>query len=495
MAERSKEAKRSIRRRRRRRLAWKLNSFLFLLLGGLMLAMINYLSERHHYRADLNRSTFYDLAEQTHALLGGLSNRVDVAVVFVPDDGIYEDINFLLDVYCQASDQIRIERVDPNINLARARQLQEQHNLTDDNVVIFTCGDRTEVVRRSELVEATYDSQELTTHPTTVYFRGELMFSSAIKAVAEAVKPVIYVLQGHGEGDMESFDEFTGYSDIAQALRHDHLDVRPFVLGVSKSVPQDAAAVVLAGPAHKISQPELDILREYLEASGRMLLLLEPKRDAGLRPLLADWGIAIHDDVVMDLTRTLTGPELIVTEYGSHAITRVLKGISTMFYLPRSVEPRVDTEGGADPMDKPQAVILIATSQSGWAESDLNQKPALRNDPDEDRQGPVSIAVAVEKGSVAGIDVEIRPTRLVVIGDADFVSNRNLSGGNKDLFLNMVNWLVERDAFMGIAPKPFEMYRLMISRRQIRYLLGVLVGGIPAAVALLGVLVWSRRRA
>ena len=494
MAVPSKEARRSIRRRRRRRVAMKLNNLVAFLLGAALLLMVNYLAYRHYARADLSRSTFYDLSDQSRSLLAGLSNRVDVAVVFAPDDALFEDVRFLIEVYERASDQIQVEMVDPNLDLARARELKARYNLAEDSVVVFACADRIEVVFRRDLVSATYDSLEVPLEPSAVFFRGELMFSSAIKTVALAARPLVYVLQGHGEGDIESYDEYTGYSDIAQAMRHDNMSVRPLVLGERKTVPPDAAAIVIPRPAKKISQPELDILRDYLDRSGRMLVLLEPKWDGGLRPLLADWGVHIYDDLVVDQTRTLNGPELVVSEYGAHAITRSLSGVSTIFYFPRTVQPAAESASGPDPADKPRVVALASSSAAGWAETDFSQKP-LRFDPEFDRPGPVDVAVAVEKGPVPGIDLEIRPTRMVVVGDADFVSNRGLSGGNKDLFLNMLNWLAEREALMGIAPKPFETYRLVVSRRQIRSLLAVVAGALPAAVAILGLLVWARRRA
>ncbi len=144
-------------------------------------------------------------------------------------------------------------------------------------------------------------------------------------------------------------------------------------------------------------------------------------------------------------------------------------------------------------VDKPRAVPLAWCSEAGWAESDLKQQP-LRYDVEVDRPGPVSIAVAVEKGPVEGIDVEIQPTRMVVVGDADFIGNGTLTGGNTDFLLSSLNWLLEREELMAIAPKPFEQYRLTVSQSQRQTLFLIIVVGIPAAVGVLGLLVWAGRR-
>jgi sterol desaturase/sphingolipid hydroxylase (fatty acid hydroxylase superfamily) len=95
---------------------------------------------------------------------------------------------------------------------------------------------------------------------------------------------------------------------------------------------------------------------------------------------------------------------------------------------------------------------------------------------------------------VPGIDVRIRPTRLVVFGDSDFIANGALAGGGMDLFMSALNWLLERDAAIGIAPRPFIEAKLLINKQQINRLFWMAVCGLPGIVALLGGLVWLRRR-
>jgi hypothetical protein len=140
--------------------------------------------------------------------------------------------------------------------------------------------------------------------------------------------------------------------------------------------------------------------------------------------------------------------------------------------------------------------MLASSGEKSWAERDSRETPA-KFDPKTDRQGPISLAVAVEKGVVSGIEVEIKPTRMVVIGDTDFVSNLALEGavgGNIDFFLSAANWLVDRGALMGIGPKSPEKLTPGMTRAQKRaaFFLIVLAGPILAAAG--GIFVWWRRR-
>ena len=199
------------------------------------------------------------------------------------------------------------------------------------------------------------------------------------------------------------------------------------------------------------------------------------------------------NDVVVDATRTLTGGELFATEYGDHPITKSLKGVTSIFYLPRSVEPLAESEVGSEQPDKPHGAVLVTCSLSGWAEVNPEESP-MKYDPVKDRPGPVGIAAAVEKGPMPEIDVKIRPTRLVVFGDSDFVSNNALLAGNVDFFMSALNWLLEREELMAISSKAVEQTRLVMNRFQLRVVLWIVVVVLPLLVALVGGLVWVRRR-
>jgi ABC-type uncharacterized transport system involved in gliding motility auxiliary subunit len=118
-------------------------------------------------------------------------------------------------------------------------------------------------------------------------------------------------------------------------------------------------------------------------------------------------------------------------------------------------------------------------------------------DPQEDRKGPVSVAVAVEKGGDA-VGVEVKSTRMVITGDSDMVANSALNmglGANLDFFINSLNWLLEREALIGIASRSPLILQLGLNEQQSQALILKLVLGLPAVVAVVGLMVWWRRRA
>ena len=77
-----------------------------------------------------------------------------------------------------------------------------------------------------------------------------------------------------------------------------------------------------------------------------------------------------------------------------------------------SVEPDYAQSKTAS-ADRPQVTQLVLSSKNSWAESQPDQVPAKYDKGTDDLSGPVSRAVAVEKGDKAGLlDMQIRPARL-----------------------------------------------------------------------------------
>ena len=89
--------------------------------------------------------------------------------------------------------------------------------------------------------------------------------------------------------------------------------------------------------------------------------------------------------------------------------------------------------------------------------------------------GPVSLGAAVscrrrEAPDAAGDkpDAAASPeTRIVAIGDSDFASNGWLGiPGNRDLFMNSVNWLAQQENMISIRPRDPEDRRITRDRRR-----------------------------
>lgn len=455
----------------------------------LMLAIlvgINYIATRQHRRWDLTEGGQFTLSEQSRKVVSSLTAPVQVKV-FDRDTG-FQRFRDRLDSYTYASPQVQVEYIDVDKNPALARQWEIQQYGT---IAVEHAG---------RIERITSDTEQDITN-------------AIVKAVEGGEKKA-YFVQGHGEHDPTSADERSGYNAIAAALRRDNFAVEKVVLAQQQAVPSDASVLIVAGPKTDLLGPERDMLARYLEGGGKLVLLLDPPDGAdaapltGLVSLAKEWGIDVGTNVVVDVSSVGqllgAGPSMpIVATYPDHPITDNFQMI-TAFPLARSVTP---IEGG---MNGRRAQALASTSAQSWAETDLAalfaNKPVSRDEASGDKTGPITLAAAVSldlptpEPAQATSDQDAEPprppqARLVVVGDSDFATNAVLgTQGNRDFFLNIVNWAAQQENLIAIRPKTAGDRRVTMTEDQIRRVLYLSVLGLPLAVAALGVWTWNRRR-
>lgn len=490
---------------RRRRLVIGSNVLAQVLIVFVVMFMINWLVSRHYQRWDWTTTRYYALSDKTKQTLAALTEPVQV-VVFIPPSSIrdyvekvLQDVRDLLNEFAlHARGKLTVEYVDPQRDLARARQLVEQFKLDSPDVVIFARSDRHKFVRLDELVELEYGNPYLQQAPRIKAFKGEGLFLAALQSVVEEQPPRVVFLTGHGERDPDDFDQQHGYSDLARYIRRDNIQVEKCNLLETGEVPTNAAAIIIAGPRQRFTEPELAALQNYLRNQGRLFVLLDPRYDAGLVPFLESWGVTVDNNLVMARGGRLLGTELLLVDalgatYAPHPITKSLQGVNTSFAYARSVRARNQAEMPA--ADQPFVTELVRTPPAFWGETDLDAQRSTF-DPATDLPGPLSLAVAVEKGRPRDVNVELGSSRLVVVGTSSFVDNRHVEvgGSNLDFFMNALNWLLQREQLVAVGPKTPTEFSLNMSVQQVRAVYALVVAGLPLGVGALGVLVWLRRR-
>ncbi|RKZ06486.1 hypothetical protein DRQ05_04690, partial [bacterium] len=144
-------------------------------------------------------------------------------------------------------------------------------------------------------------------------------------------------------------------------------------------------------------------------------------------------------------------------------------------------------------------VTLVSTSPSSYAETNVKALLSGKTqfNPNEDMAGPVNIAMVASKQHT-GIDVNTGKknpsSRLVVFGDSDFISNGYLNlSGNKDLILNTINWLAEEEDLIAIRPRNALSQPVILTDKQGRVVFWLPVIGLPALIALLGIMVGVKK--
>ena len=487
----------------RRRLAFGSTLGASALLVLAIVLLVNWLGFRHYQRWDWTRSHLYTLSPKTLSILRSLDRDVSAVVVMSDQAPVFEPTKELLTRYAAASPRIQVSYVDPQRNPARAQQLGQKYGITRQ-AVVFESGKDKRVVEATELAEYDYSGMEQGAEPQMKGFKGEQQFTSALVDLSEAKKPKVLFTTGHGEPSLDGFDE-RGFGRLQRQLSNDNFALEEWASLGKPQVPPDTDAVVVAGPTAPLAPPELDVLSKFLAGGGRILVMVDPSltatgrgADTGLAGWLQGWGVQAQDDVVVDPANVLPffGAETIfASSYGSQPIVAPLQKqrIPVVFSLARSVRAGKAPPGGS-------LTELVRTSPDGWGETDLDHLTRVEKGP-QDVAGPVALGVALDLGGGAGDQPPPpRPSaaargRMVVFGDSDFATNALVDqSGNASLIANTLNWMVQRQSHLAIAPKEPEQVHLSLTPQERRRNLLLVVLGLPGAALAAGIVINVRRR-
>ncbi|MDE3154103.1 MAG: Gldg family protein [Acidobacteriota bacterium] len=445
-----------------------------------ILVLVNYIAVKQDHRWDLTVNKEFSLSPQTEQVLNKLDAPLQM-LVFTQEPQ-FQQFHDRLDPYTYASKQVSVQYIDAD----KQPLLTKKYGVEAYGTIVFLYKGRT--ARTTSSTE-----QDLT---------------NTLLKVITGRKPKIYFTSGHGEKETADTGR-SGYSGIEAAMSKENETTAKLVLAQQGSVPADATVVVVAGPTTDFFPQEIDALKQYLARGGKLLMLLDPPAKVDNPPLtnllaLAhEWDMQVGDDVVVDVSGMgrLIGTDAsvpVAASYPSNPITEHFN-LLTAFPLARSVAP---ITGG---IDGHFAQSFIQTSPQSWAETDikdlLNGGQVKFNADQGDKRGPVSIAcevsapVAGADKATPGADTPKPETRVVVVGDSDFASNAALGiQGNRDLFLNMVDWLSQQEDLISIRPRPAGDRRVTMTAAQQVNVTWIVLLLVPGVIFGTGVYTWWRRR-
>ncbi|HAA02138.1 MAG TPA: hypothetical protein DCE18_02060 [Syntrophobacteraceae bacterium] len=452
-----------------------------------ILVVVILIVEKHPWRKDLTESGKYTLSPQTRKILDSIKEPVKIKAFFRSTEQDRGGAKDLLDTYTYYNDKLSYEFIDPDLQPEVARQYEIR---TYSSLVLEGFNKKQSVQRVDE----------------------ESLTNALFKLTQKQVKK-IYFLVGHGEHTLADTGK-DGYATLREALDRENYQIADLSLLQQEHVPDDAAAVVVGGPRKPLMAPEIAALKSYLQKNGKLLLMLDPYHDAGLKELVESYGLQLHDDIVVDkLSRVFGGSYTmpVVTQYGLHKITEGFN-IATFYPEARSVRPAQKAPPGV------RLVALASTSQEAWSEMDqqLFKQGQAGYDEKTDLPGPVPIAAIAEitpKGGeqkgpttepTAAVEADKEtqaaptPTRksyLLVCGNSAFADNTHFNlSGNGDLFLNMINFLAEEESLIAIERRDTKGQPLVLTLDQERLLFWTSLVLVPCLILVIGAAVYRVRR-
>lgn len=480
-------------------------------------AMVNYLGFEHYKRWDLSRDKKYQLSDKSKRFLDSIKGKVRMTVFFEGNNPIATDVQNLLTQYQYASKgKVDVENIDPQRSLSRAKEVFEKYKVvSDESLVIVDYEGRSKTVKASEMADVDPGNPMFGEGPKVTAFKGEQAITSAMIDLVEGKKNEIGYVLGHKEPPLadaaptmtEVMQPQAGARSPVSVLKmlfeNENIALKELNLFDVPSIPAEIKTIMILGPQYDLSDREMQLLREFWDKQGRILLLLDPAaKTPKLHAFLKELGVTVNDNRLMANVKT-----------GIQEVARVRDVLGR--FLPdspitkRLADVRAPFLGGTSSMTLASAEQMraaniriqpLAVAERGyWGEADYNSLDdnILAFTEGRDQDAPLHFAASIEKGGSTDDRVQANSSRMVVVSNASFVQDSALTQDQQglDFISGSANWLLSREQLIGIAPKVPQTLTFNLDEDAMRNLRWVVLALLPLVPAVIGAAVWWQRRA
>lgn len=422
---------------------------------------------------DISATKLYSITSNTKVVVNNL--RKDVTIYWIVQaDQEDEVIENLLGKYESLSDHIDVVKKNPDVFPTFAEQYTDE--TVYNNSLVVECGDRYRYIAYDDIY---LQEADMYSYTYTTSFDGEGAITSAIDYVISEELPQVYVLEGHGEGELPA--------TFADQIEKENVEIQTLSLLKVDEIPEDAAALMIYAPQSDISTEEKDMLAEYVSDGGKLLVVAGPTEDTALDNLyavLADYGVTANEGIVVEADRNhyaFQAPYVLLPDMTSSDITDSL--IEENYY------PIMPIAAGLTVSDSSTGVTELLTTSADSFSKIAGFALDTYEKEDGDIDGPFAVAVSVETEGNG---------KIVWFAASEFledVYNAYSSGANTDLGMNALSSLIGEREAIAIRSKSLNYNYLTISESEGSMLKAVLIAILPLAYLGIGIyVVVSTRR-
>jgi ABC-2 type transport system permease protein len=317
--------------------------------------------------------------------------------------------------------------------------------------------------------------------------------TAALKRLLTAPETVAMV-QGNEErsflktGDKAYQNIMTSIGTRA-ALVNNGFDVIDISADGTDSIPGNITALIIADPKTNYSAQFISKLEEYLSNGGNLLIAGEPDKQSILNPIIEKMGVTLSEGILLQESKdyALDLVQASFTEETKSIFPFPEKEIVSMSGV---VGLKYDTTFGYNVMP-----VLVTNKKFVWNKVGKfnleTDKIAFDSATDQRTETPVVLALTR--------DVMNKTQKIIISGDADFISNselsrQNLRNKNADFVLKIFAWFTNNEfPIQADRPEPIDN-TIKISKAGISWIKMSLLGFFPIGLALSGGIIIIRRK-
>ncbi len=418
---------------------------------------------------DISSTNLYSITSSTKVVVNALEK--DVTIYWVVQSGKEDEvIENLLGKYEGLSSHISVVKKNPDVYPTFTSQYTSAD--VPNNSLIVECGSKNRYISYEDIYLTDVD---YTTYSYVYSFDGEGAITSAIDYVVADELPKVYMLEGHGEESLSS--------EFETQIDKENIELDTISL-LNTDIPSDASALLIYAPQSDISEEEATILKDYIEDGGKLLVIAGPTENGTLTNLysiLEDYGVETTDGIVVESDRNYYAfqqPYILLPEISSSDITDPL--LEENYYAIVPIAQGLKVSGDS-------VTTLLSTSSSSYSKV-TGYAMTTYDKEDDDVDGPFAVAVLVDTDNDGQV---IFFTSNYFLNEA---YNAYSSGANLDLAMNALSSLIGEREAVSIRSKSLGYNYLTISESDASKLKMWMIGVIPVAFVLYGVMTVIDRR-
>ena len=421
---------------------------------------------------DISSSKLYSITSNTKVVVNALEE--DVTIYWIVQSGQEDSvIENLLGKYESLSDHIQVVKKNPDVYPTFAEQYTDE--TVQNNSLVVECGDRSRYIAYDDIY---IQEADMYSYSYNTSFDGEGAITSAIDYVVTEDLPQLYLLEGHGEGELPA--------TFSEQIEKENIETQSLSLLTVDEIPEDADCILIYAPTSDLSQEEVEMLSEYTKNGGKLMVVAGPTEENGtlenLYSLLGDYGVETCDGIVVEADREhyTFQPYILLPDLVSNDITDPL--IEENYYVNMPISQGLILDNATDAVTE-----LMTTSESAFSKIagyDLDTYEKEEGDID----GPFAVAVSIACDNDG---------QIVWFSSSTFLEdmyNAWSSGSNSDLAMNALSSLIGEREAMAIRSKSLNYNYLSISDSTASLLKVLMIGVFPLGYLGIGIGVILKRR-
>ena len=329
---------------------------------------------------------------------------------------------------------------------------------------------------------------------------SEAEITAAFKRITMKL-PVVGFLQGHGERsisdwDNRSYSTFVNNRHFRHALINQGFDAKEVTL--EQPIPDSVKILVVADPQNKFTELELEYLRQYVARGDNLIVMGESDARDVLNPFIADLGVELLPGILANPTEY---PNLVQ----AHVCEKVreIDLLYQLHFLP--VVHSVIAMPGTAPLAYTakygfHVTELFSTDSLNWNELqtpywEIASQGASCDSISGETSKEYTVGVALTR------EVGDKEQKIIVLGDADCLSNGELSSSrrgvrasNFTLVPAIFHWMSDGEVPVDVRRPAFSDNVLHLTASSVKWTSTFFNWVFPGMLLLLALFVWLRRR-